>query len=140
MNNEFLIADNRLTLTGLLSDLASRDDFPVGDFAKSPLLMTLLRSLFIDRSATVFTIELTTIAKILPQMAIKALSRLKEILPELLAILARALCWKPRVTGLVRRDTGSDATADAEVREDLHWQRLGKLSSVGLIFELQFKR
>lgn len=136
MNNEFLTADNRLTLTQFLSDLASRDDFRVAEFAKSPLLMTMLRSLFIDRSATVFTIELATITKMLPQMAINALSRLKEILPELFAILARALCWKPRTTStpvgptFSRRDTaGSDVVADADVRADLHWQRLGRINS-----------
>jgi hypothetical protein len=145
MNNEFLTADNRLTLTRFLSDLSSRDDFPVAEFAKSPLLMTILRSLFIDRSATVFTLELTTVTKILPQMAIKAFPRLKEILSELLAILARALCWKPRTTStpvgpsLSRRETGSDFVADADVREDLHWQRLGKFESFQLFDAYQWK-
>jgi len=86
--------------------------------------MTLLLSLFIDNSASVFTLELSTLTMLIPCFAVKAPVRLKELLPELLAILARAICWQPR--GVEYEEPPDIWHRSLQVREDLRWQRLGE--------------
>ncbi|CAG7847255.1 SubName: Full=Uncharacterized protein {ECO:0000313/EMBL:CCA69400.1} [Serendipita indica DSM 11827] len=122
MQTEFRTPDNRLSLSILLSKLAASDDFPVTTFGESPLLMTLLISLFIDNSATVFNTQLTTLVILLPLFAVKAPKRLHEILPELLAILARAICWQSR-TG-ENDDLVGVLHQRLEIREEYEWKRL----------------
>jgi hypothetical protein len=121
INDEFLTAEARLPLTVLLSKLADQDDFPIVEFGNSPLLMSLLRSMLIDNSGTLFSLQLTALTKLLPFFIVKSSSRLKEILPELLVTLARAICWQPRDT----QEPSDSSSRNSEVREELHWQRLG---------------
>ncbi|KAJ7136538.1 pyrroline-5-carboxylate reductase dimerization-domain-containing protein [Mycena crocata] len=61
--------------------------------AAHPLMGSLLNSLLVDRSSTLATIALGVLVKLLP---ILARQYLKLILPRLLAILARVLCWRER--------------------------------------------
>jgi hypothetical protein len=102
--------------------LAAREEFALEEFGESPLLMSLLRSLFIDNSATVFTTELTTMTMLIPQFVAKNPFKLREILPELFAILARAICWQPRGEDPEASDVWRN---NLEIRDDLHWERLG---------------
>ncbi|PVG00714.1 hypothetical protein CPB86DRAFT_782261 [Serendipita vermifera] len=131
IDKEFTVARHRLPLSTLLSKLAAREEFAIEEFGKSPLVMSLLRSLFIDNSATVFTTELTTMTMLIPQFVSKNPLRLREILPELFAILARAICWQPR---------GEDPEASdiwrnhLEIRDDLQWERLD--AAFGLRFQV----
>ncbi|KAG1754550.1 hypothetical protein EDB19DRAFT_1892526 [Suillus lakei] len=98
----------------------------------------LLNSLLLDNSSTVCTIGLTVVVKLLPIFAVKACEELKMMLPRLLAILARIICWKERsVPKPADTDEGSangDAQAAAHnefttssnlpLRPELGWERL----------------
>jgi hypothetical protein len=86
---------------------------------------------------------LTVIVKLLPIFAVKACEKLKMMLPRLLAILARIICWKERSVPKLAfegvEDTDeSSATGDAQasayneftassnlpLRPELGWERL----------------
>ncbi|KAG8817977.1 hypothetical protein FRC17_011012, partial [Serendipita sp. 399] len=122
MNREYAHPENRLPLSILLSQLAVKDEFAIVEFGDSPLSMTLLFSLFIDNSATVFTIQLTALTALLPLFAVKAPERLKEILPELLTILARAACWQARSMDI--EDRTDILHNSLQLLEEYHWKRL----------------
>ena len=59
-------------------------------------MRSLQYSLFLDYSSTVCTIGVSLIVKLLPFFAAYAREDLKNMLPTLLAILARLMCWKER--------------------------------------------
>ena len=59
-------------------------------------MISLLHSLIFDNSSTVCTIALAVLSKLLPIFAVKASDHLKSLLPLLLVVLARILCWKER--------------------------------------------
>ncbi|KAG9057066.1 hypothetical protein FS842_008637 [Serendipita sp. 407] len=122
MNREFAHPENRLPLSILLSQLAVKEDFAIVEFGNSPLSMTLLFSLFIDNSATVFTLQLTALTALLPLFAVKAPERLKEILPELLTILARAACWQAR--GMESDDRTDILHHNLQLLDEYNWKRL----------------
>ena len=118
------------------------------------LTLSILRSLEIDTSSTLCTVALSVIFKPLVAAAIKAYDKLKEILPRLLGILGRMLCWKPlrrqrgpndvtyqdlldsedrvRIEELeareledVLKDAKKDGYRNLKIREELHWEQLG---------------
>jgi hypothetical protein len=66
--------------------------------ATHPLMSSILTSLLVDNSATACVIGLTVVTKLLPLFAVNDSVQLKRMLPCLLAILARVMCWKERQT------------------------------------------
>ncbi|TBU50853.1 hypothetical protein BD309DRAFT_1025514 [Dichomitus squalens] len=143
----FILPISRLQLLTLLNAYTSHPHFPAHAdvLASHPLMTSLLHSLIFDNSSTVCTIALTILSKLLPVFAVKASGHLKSLLPLLLVVLARILCWKERPpwTPLLPASPETDDT-DAEdaaasgddglnpregarplpIREDLDWTRL----------------
>ncbi|KAG2078108.1 hypothetical protein BDR04DRAFT_1065222 [Suillus decipiens] len=145
INHSFTTPSSRLQLWILLNRYTSEPSFQslAAALAGHPLLDSLLNSLLLDNSSTVCTIGLTVIVKLLPIFAVKACEELKMMLPRLLAILARIICWKersipePASEGAEDTDEGSandDAQASAyneftassslPLRPELGWERL----------------
>jgi hypothetical protein len=98
-------------------------------------MTSLLLSLFSDNSAAVCNIGITIFAKLLPVFAIHVREELKAMLPKLLIILARIICWKDRPAALERdkdipaesdiiQDLESEVFRSLNLRPDLHWERL----------------
>lgn len=107
-------------------------------------MTSLLYSLIFDNSSSVCTIALTILIKLLPIFAVKASGHLKSLLPLLLVVLARILCWRERHSAplfpmvpnqedtdseeLPASDTGeegpSEGTRPLLTREDIDWVRL----------------
>lgn len=102
--------------------------------ATHPLISDLLNSLLLDNSSTLCTSGLTIIVKLLPIFAIHAREQLRNMLPTLLAILARILCWRDRHPASVSEnelpipefekhlEEGGNKTFD--LRPDIHWEKL----------------
>ncbi|KAG1782696.1 hypothetical protein EV702DRAFT_397144 [Suillus placidus] len=146
INYSFATPSSRLQLLILLNRYTSEPSFQslAAALADHPLLDSLLNSLLLDNSSTVCTIGLTVIVKLLPIFAVKACEELKIMLPRLLAILARIICWKERFVpkpvfkeGAEDTDESSadgDAQASAyneftassslPLRPELGWERL----------------
>ncbi|EPQ58187.1 hypothetical protein GLOTRDRAFT_72328 [Gloeophyllum trabeum ATCC 11539] len=140
MNESFAVPSSRQQLLVLLNCCASQDLFPshaAAVLASHPLLSSLLMSLLVDNSSTVCTSGLTVISKLLPILAVHATDGLKAILPPLLVILARTICWKERRPPVTpSEDIESGENADQEVSEassvealpqlrpETDWQRL----------------
>lgn len=124
LNMQFFDPSNRLSLVELLSRLALKEAFPITEFGNSSFAMSFLLSLFVDNSSSVFTLALSTLAMLVPHFAVKTPIRLKELLPEFLAILARAICWQNR--GVEYEDPPDIWHRSLEIREDLQWKRLGE--------------
>ncbi|KAF8575721.1 hypothetical protein K439DRAFT_1664929 [Ramaria rubella] len=136
----FKIARDRLKLSLLLSTLVRSPEFHVQEFAVHVILDSFLLSLVVDGSSTLFESEITTLATLLPQFAMRAPEALVRILPYCYAILARVVCWKlrPQTRELLERDfdnseTSSqsrlsdqelDAAQTSKIRSDLQWERL----------------
>lgn len=128
----------RLQLLMLLNLYASGPSFKAAAtiLAPHPLMTSLLRSLLLDTSSTVCTAGLTLVVKLLPIFAIHARKDLKEMLPRLLAVLARIMCWKERPpSGLndladnnadpeFEQELESEANHLIPIRPDLIWERL----------------
>jgi hypothetical protein len=74
----------------------SQPSFPAAILAKNPLMTTLTTCLLLDNSSTICTIGLTLLVKLFPLLAVQAGEDLKRMLPHLLAILARIICWRER--------------------------------------------
>jgi hypothetical protein len=101
----------------------SQPSFPAAVLAKHPLMGTLELCLLLDKSSTVCTIGLTLFVKLFPLLAVQAGEDLKRMLPQLLAILARIICWRER---LPSNDTyesneleNDDVPMDMEFSQDL---------------------
>ena len=77
-------------------------------------MRSLLLSLFLDNSSTVCTLGITVIVKLLPYFAVYARDDLRVILPELLAVLARIMCWKERRAPSGRMPTDEEVDVDFE--------------------------
>ncbi|TFK92128.1 hypothetical protein K466DRAFT_481303 [Polyporus arcularius HHB13444] len=138
---------SRLQLLILLSVYTSEAEFPdhAEVLASHPLMTSLLHCLVFDSSSTACTIALTILIKLLPIFAVKACEQLKRLLPLLLVILARIICWKERRSpesvppiipdaedsedeDAVASDTEEDSAAASiqtlPIREDLDWNAL----------------
>ncbi|KIM49478.1 hypothetical protein M413DRAFT_109137 [Hebeloma cylindrosporum] len=105
INVHFATPSARLQLLVLLDQLASSPLFSNGAkvLPKLPLMRSLLLSLFLDNSSTLCTFGIATIVKLLPYFAVYAREDLKAMLPKLLAVLARIMCWKERRASQGRR-------------------------------------
>jgi hypothetical protein len=125
----------RLQLSTLLNRLASEESFHtiVEALATHELMTSVLTSLLLDDSSTVCAVALNVVTKLLPMFAIHACQQLKEMMPSLLAILAKVLCWKLRPT-VMNFDNNEEPVEEAlddlgttihfELRPDLEWRRL----------------
>ena len=100
---------------------------PIVSLSRSLFLESMVTSILADKSATLFERELIALVIIMPYMAIYAPSRLRELLPSLLATLARAICWKDDVQGKL----GDDETQTESLTEGF----IGNHSSVSVFVE-----
>ena len=97
-------------------------------------MRSLLYSLFLDYSSTVCTIGISLIVKLLPFFAAYAREELKTMLPTLLAILARLMCWKERPPVRSRDSNDIDVEFERELENEanrvfsisphIKWERL----------------
>lgn len=142
----FASSQRRLKLALFLASLIHAPHFPIKTFSKHPILDSLLLSLTVDNSSTLFEVEMTMLTILLPHFAVDATDTLIRILPSCYAILGRVICWKPRSDlaeprpedgGLPKSDSsrGSrisdqelDPAATPAVRSDLGWEKPGRSS------------
>ncbi|KAF9466369.1 hypothetical protein BDZ94DRAFT_1187795 [Collybia nuda] len=129
---------SRLQLLMFLNLYGSSSTFDESSavMAAHPIISSLLFSLFLDTSSTVCAAGLTLFVKLLPIFALHARDKLKSMLPRLLAILARIMCWKerPPSPSFATSDKPPDAEFEQEleneanrllpIRSDLDWKRL----------------
>ncbi|GLB35411.1 putative tuberous sclerosis 1 [Lyophyllum shimeji] len=129
---------SRLQLFMLLNLYTSTPSFTTSSevLANHPLMTSILRSLLLDTSSTVCSAGLTLVVKLLPLFAVHARTALKSMLPRLLVILARIICWKERPPSNIPAAAGelSDPAFEQELesetnrllplRDDLVWERL----------------
>ncbi|KAJ6547434.1 hypothetical protein B0H19DRAFT_1165604 [Mycena capillaripes] len=140
INAHFATPSSRLQLLLLINLYTSVPSFQsfAAVLATHPLMSSLLYSLLLDKSSTLCTIGLTIVVKLLPIFAVAACEDLKSILPRLLGILARVLCWKerppqptlhtledalPEIEQEVEQEL-DDAGPSLYVRTDLSWEVL----------------
>lgn len=67
-----------------------------GILAGHPLMQSLMNCLIFDNSSTECTVGISVLTKLLPIFAVKACEDLKRLLPSLLVVLARVVCWETR--------------------------------------------
>jgi len=80
-------------------------------------MRSLLLSLSLDNSSTACTLEVSLLVKLLPYFAVNAREDLKELLPKLLAVLARIMCWKKRRAS--RDNMPADEKIDVDFEREL---------------------
>ncbi|KAJ7694239.1 hypothetical protein B0H17DRAFT_981160 [Mycena rosella] len=136
INTHFATPSSRLQLLILLNLHTSVTSFQssANVLATHPLMSSLLHSLLLDNSSTLCIIGLSILVKLLPILAVEACEDLKSILPRLLSILARILCWRERPPptspqspeeGLPAIEQELDDTGPTiSVRSDFSWQVL----------------
>lgn len=128
LHSHFKIPSSRLQIFSLLNSFTSLSDFRPSalTLATHSLMSQLLFSLLVDNSSTMCSIGMTLLVKLLPLFAVHASANLKEILPQLLLILARVLCWKERPTVETERDLLDPLSAipPLELNTDVEWERL----------------
>ncbi|KAK9761806.1 hypothetical protein K7432_013029, partial [Basidiobolus ranarum] len=89
LNEYFLIQSSRIQVLTLLVNFLRRQDIHIHYISQSPLLDSIMQSLLVDSSVTTITLGLTVTSMLLPHIV----PILPKLLPKLLAIIARALCW-----------------------------------------------
>ncbi|KAH7345369.1 Hamartin protein-domain-containing protein [Rhizoctonia solani] len=112
--------ESRLQLCILLNRLSRSPRKISIPFVNSPLFSTVLFSLQVDRSTTVFSIAITSLIMLLPALAVDAPAQLNAHLPALLTILGRVVCWKLRPGGEVKQSKKKWWN----VKDELEWKRL----------------
>jgi len=143
----FFSPSSRLQIFILLGAYTSHPEFPkvAPVLAAHPLVTSHLYSLLFDSSSTAVIVGVTVLTKLLPIFAVKACEDLKHLLPLLLAVLARLICWREREdlplspVSSPNADIASGEDSDGEdqegfeegtythlIREDLEWARLGQ--------------
>ncbi|KAF8212369.1 hypothetical protein K438DRAFT_1806415 [Mycena galopus ATCC 62051] len=129
INAHFSTPSSRLQLLILINLYTSVPSFPsfADVLAAHPLMSSLLYSLLLDKSSTLCTIGLTIVVKLLPIFAVAACEDLKILLPRLLTILARVLCWKERAP----QTTSPDAEPEVEQELEQEWEDTGPTLFVG---------
>ncbi|KAI0647121.1 hypothetical protein C8Q79DRAFT_1000140 [Trametes meyenii] len=143
----FISPTSRLQLLILLNAYTSQPSFAehADVLASHPLMTSLIHSLIFDNSSTVCTIALSVLIKLLPIFAVKACKPLKRLLPHLMVVLARVLCWRERQSSSPiisvlpdPEDTDDEDLPAAEedddvvlegpppltIRDDIDWERL----------------
>ncbi|KAF8894671.1 hypothetical protein BD779DRAFT_1434819 [Infundibulicybe gibba] len=131
----FSTPSSRLQILTLLHSYISGTQFETAAnvLGSHPLISRVLCSLLLDNSSTVCTTGLTLFVKLLPMLAVHACEDLKILLPKLLAILARAICWKKRrglsaaggdLDAELDRELAKEANPPLQIRSDLDWNRL----------------
>ncbi|EIN07442.1 hypothetical protein PUNSTDRAFT_105179 [Punctularia strigosozonata HHB-11173 SS5] len=140
VNHQYADPSTRLQMLSLLDVYTSRASLSCARIlAAHPLMSSLLHTLLLDNSSTVCTMGLTLMTKLLPMFAKEASDSLKGMLPDLLSILARMLCWKhrqvgtppsPESEGAEPSDEDDDPPASQEekrelfIRDDIPWKCL----------------
>ena len=104
-------------------------------------MRSLQYSLLFDHSSSVCTISISLIVKLLPFFAAYAREDLKAMLPTLLAILARLMCWKERRVSKGRDSSDVDVEFERELESEanrvllisprIKWERLN------MVFDLK---
>ncbi|KAF8638866.1 hypothetical protein AX17_001922 [Amanita inopinata Kibby_2008] len=114
----FAIPSSRLQLFMLLNIYSSSTAFASSAtvMARHPLMTRLLVSLLLDNSSTVCSAGLTVVVKMLPVLAVHARDELRAMLPDLMTILARLMCWKERHPS---NQVPSDEAPDADLEREL---------------------
>ncbi|KAI0703639.1 Hamartin protein-domain-containing protein [Cytidiella melzeri] len=94
----FASSGSRLQLFILINAYTSHADFPThaAVLAAHPLLQSIINCLTLDNSSTECTVGITVLTKILPIFAVNACEDLKRLLPSLLLVLGRLVCWETR--------------------------------------------
>ncbi|CEL57354.1 Tuberous sclerosis 1 protein homolog OS=Schizosaccharomyces pombe (strain 972 / ATCC 24843) GN=tsc1 PE=1 SV=1 [Rhizoctonia solani AG-1 IB] len=119
--------ESRLQLCILLNRLSRSPRKVSIPFVNSSLFSTLLFSLQVDQSTTVFSIAITSLIMLLPALAVDAPAQLNTRLPALLTILGRIVCWKLRGEGKEGRSW--------KVKQELEWKRLNStFESAGMLY------
>lgn len=115
----FAIPTLRLQLFMLLNIYSSSSSFAVSAaiMAKHPLMERLMLSIVLDNSSTACSAALTVLVKMLPILAANARDELRVLLPMLMAILARLMCWKERHPA--NAEVPSDEAPDADLEREL---------------------
>jgi hypothetical protein len=122
----------------LLNSYASGSSFDKVStvMAAHPIISSILFSLFLDTSSTVCAAGLTLLVKLLHIFAVHARAILRSMLPRLLAILARIMCWKERPPSgspasmedppdaEFEQELENEANRFLPIRSDLEWKRL----------------
>ncbi|KAH9484023.1 Tuberous sclerosis 1 protein-like protein [Psilocybe cubensis] len=144
VDQHFATRSSRLQLLTLLNVFSCAPNFATAAeiLPKLPLMQSLLLSLFLDNSSTACTLGVTLIVKLLPFFAVHAREDLKSMLPKLLAILARIMCWKQRRASKDRVPTGDEVDVDFEkeleqetnpvltISPEITWDRLEMVFNV----------
>ncbi|KDQ60747.1 hypothetical protein JAAARDRAFT_151426 [Jaapia argillacea MUCL 33604] len=135
----FATTTSRLQLLTLLNSYTLQPSFSSQSavLIANPLMSSLIHSLLLDSSSIVCISSLTLLCKLLPVLAVHAAEGLKRILPQLLAILARVVCWRQRPPPQDPVETVDDFESEIEdqprfspehlpfpAREDLNWEQL----------------
>jgi hypothetical protein len=127
---------SRLQLFMLLNLYTSGPSFESSSkvLADHPMMTSVLSSLMLDKSSTACTAGLTLLVKLLPIFAVHAREVLKSMLPRLLAVLARLMCWKERpASGLptddhpneeVEQELENEVNRVIPIRSTFNWRRL----------------
>ncbi|KAJ7905364.1 hypothetical protein B0H14DRAFT_2659988 [Mycena olivaceomarginata] len=122
INTHFATPSSRLQLLILINLYTSVPSFQsfAAVLASHPLMSSLLYSLLLDKSSTLCTIALTIVVKLLPIFAVTACEDLKLILPRLLTILARVLCWKERAPQTSHPSEDAVPEVEQELEQELN--------------------
>jgi hypothetical protein len=98
----------------VLRVFASKDILPpILPLSRSLFLESVMTSILVDKSVALFEREMIALLLIMPYIAIYAPSRLRKLLPVLLATLARAMCWKEDPRGM-NGDGGNQGESQVE--------------------------
>lgn len=145
MNNSFSTPPSRAQLFTLLNLYTSQKAFypSASVLSVHPLMSSILKSLLLDDSSVICTVGLTVLVKLLPVLAVHARKYFRHLLPHLLAVLVRMICWKDRpvsnhpcsfATALQLYDSTPEEDIDIHheleddkplrIRPDLGWERL----------------
>ncbi|PPQ72091.1 hypothetical protein CVT24_008378 [Panaeolus cyanescens] len=137
IDKHFAVPSSRLQLFILLTSFTTVPDFykVAQILPQHPLMLHILYSLFLDYSSTVCMHGVTLMVKLLPYIAVYARKDLKDMLPKLLAVLARIMCWKERrAAKAVTLDDNVDVDFERELEQernrvlpiapDIQWERL----------------
>ncbi|KAF9264764.1 hypothetical protein L218DRAFT_899786 [Marasmius fiardii PR-910] len=140
INTHFIVPTSRLQLIIFLNTYISAPTFAPSTatiLVEHPLMENLIRSLLLDASTTACTIGLMALTKLLPIFAVHTSPKLPAMLHQLFAVLARILCWKPRLISPLTQPELSfsdsdhwdefkdmDTSPSLSPRQELGWQSL----------------